>query len=150
MTIENELECVQDYFTIISIRYGDRFSLMLDVDREILKKNIIKMTLQPLVENAVYHGVEQKRGKGILEIIGYMEEGGNVILEIKDNGKGIAAKELDKINKNLQTSNLPILEHSTNKRSIGLINVNNRIKLNYGKNYGIEVSSEENQGTVVK
>lgn len=150
VTIENELECVQDYFTIISIRYGDRFSLMLDVDREILKKNIIKMTLQPLVENAVYHGLEQKRGKGILEIIGYMEEGGNVILEIKDNGKGIAAKELDKINKNLQTSNLPILEHSTNKRSIGLINVNNRIKLNYGKEYGIEVSSEENQGTVVK
>ena len=103
---------------------------------------IIKICLQPVIENAVYHGFKPKGDKGLLVISGIRLEN-NIILTVKDDGIGMEADEVDSLNQRLQA------EAYNGKRNIGLANVNERIKIIFGKAYGIKVESTFGKGTCV-
>jgi two-component system, sensor histidine kinase YesM len=147
--VEEEMVCVSNYLEIMSIRSGGKYLVYTKVDSEVKKLIILKMILQPVVENAIYHGLEHKLEKGKLLITGYIKDEDTVCFEISDDGKGMSEKELEKLVFSLKSCINSNIEKSTEKRSIGLININRRIKLLYGEKYGIIVKSRKEVGTSV-
>ncbi len=147
--IRDEIECVKNYFRIIDIRFKGRFQMNLECDDSILDCSIIKMILQPLVENAVYHGLEAKRGRGNVYIRICHMEGDIIEFIVKDDGIGIKEDSLKKFALTLSQDQQDELDSLANKRSIGLLNINNRIRNYYGDQYGLSIESEENIGTLV-
>lgn len=141
ISIEEEIAHIQNYLIIQEMRYGDDFSYEIDVDEHLLTCKIVKLTLQPLIENAIYHGVKQKRGKGKIIIKGY-EVNNTVYLEVIDNGSGIDREKLITIKEELQSK-----RSSSPTIGIGLRSVNERIKLHYGEAYGLSIESEAGDGT---
>ncbi len=146
--VRDEVECISDYLTIMKIRHENRFKFTIDIHEQIYGKKILKMILQPLVENAVFHGLEQKNGQGSLMITGRFIEGSSAIrFEITDSGKGIAPAELTTIRKYISAHTTGDLNR--NKRCLGLINISRRIRLFYGVNSSFEIFSKLNEGTKV-
>ncbi|TDF92570.1 sensor histidine kinase [Paenibacillus piri] len=145
--IRNELECIQDYLRIMSIRFMDKFSVNIRIDEQILDKRMPKMILQPVVENAVYHGLERKNGKGVLTVTGIITESRTIRFEIADSGKGMKAEELMQLRQSLQASDPN--EGDMASRGLGLLNIHQRIRLAFGEPYGIEINSIDNEGTQV-
>ncbi len=149
VSIRSEIDCIMDYLNIIDIRFMKRFSFELDIDKEIIDLTMIKFILQPIVENAIYHGLEAKPGKGSLTIKGGLRESGNIFFEIADNGKGMTQNELEALNGRLRETKVGQFLTENNGRSIGILNINYRIKNVYGNEYGLSVDSIENNGTKV-
>jgi two-component system, sensor histidine kinase YesM len=147
--IENEINCIKSYLKIMSIRFNDKFNIMFEIDDTILPTKIPKMILQPIVENAIYHGLEQKRGRGNLSFKGYILNENTVRIEICDDGKGINELDLQKIQFYLKEKDQQSHTESTINRGIGLMNIHQRIQLAYGENYGITIYSKEQEGTKV-
>jgi len=147
VAIRDEVDIIKRYFRIISIRFMGRISMQDSIDREILDFKIPKMILQPIVENAVYHGLERKDGSGNLYIMGGVVQD-KVVFAIQDDGVGIKKEEVDEINRII---NEQIETNSLNRsnRSIGLANINARIKILFGDDYGLKIDSELNKGTQV-
>lgn len=141
--LKYEIKHVESYLTIQKVRYEDKISYEIDVDESILENNVIKLILQPLVENAIYHGIKEKRGKGKIIIKGLIENG-KIHIKIVDNGIGIRKDKLREINNLLK-------EKDSSKRKIGYgsFNVNERIRLNYGEEYGIYYTSKYGKWTAV-
>lgn len=129
ITIRDELEKVRAYMKIQNMRYQDKFMLEIDVDEDIKDYRILTFLLQPVVENAVIHGLEGKVGSGTVSIIGYQEDD-EIRITIHDNGVGI--------------ENLSRLESG-----YGVRNVKERIRLYYGENYQVSIESALGQGTTV-
>lgn len=153
VSVRQELECIENYLEIINIRFHNRFSFQMDIDDGLMNLQIIKMILQPIVENAVYHGLEGKREHGTLQIAGrFANDSSDIIFEINDNGKGIDTVEKDKIN---NYNNFLVMDKKFNgysteqKRSIGLINIIDRIKLQFGDMYGLNIDNRQSGGTRV-
>ena len=143
VSIENEIKYTKEYVNILALRYGDLFDIEWDIDESILSYTIIKICLQPIIENAVYHGIKQKNDKGIIKIKGLCDDN-NIILIVSDDGVGIEKDALDELNKTLSETSF------TNEKShIGLSNVNQRIKIIFGDSYGIHVESTVGVGTDV-
>lgn len=143
VSIENEIKYTKEYVNILALRYGDLFDIEWDIDESILSYTIIKICLQPIIENAVYHGIKQKNDKGLIKIKGLCDDN-NIILIVSDDGVGIEKDDLDELNKTLSETSF------TNEKShIGLSNVNQRIKIIFGDNYGIHVESTVGVGTDV-
>lgn len=143
VSIENEIKYTKEYVNILSLRYGDLFDIEWDIDESILSYTIIKICLQPIIENAVYHGIKQKNDKGLIKIKGLCDDN-NIILIVSDDGVGIEKYALDELNKTLSETSF------TNEKShIGLSNVNQRIKIIFGDSYGIHVESTVGVGTDV-
>ena len=143
VSIENEIKCTKEYVNILALRYGDLFDIEWDIDESILSYTIIKICLQPIIENAVYHGIKQKNDKGLIKIKGLCDDN-NIILIVSDDGVGIEKDDLDELNKTLSETSF------TNEKShIGLSNVNQRIKIIFGDSYGIHVESTVGVGTDV-
>ena len=143
VSIENEIKYTKEYVNILSLRYGDLFDIEWDIDESILSYTIIKICLQPIIENAVYHGIKQKNDKGLIKIKGLCDDN-NIILIVSDDGVGIEKDALDELNKTLSETSF------TNEKShIGLSNVNQRIKIIFGDSYGIHVESTVGVGTDV-
>jgi Putative regulator of cell autolysis len=149
VTVNEELEIIKSYVQIQQIRFNDRFDVKYNFTKDILQYCIPKMILQPLVENAVFHGLETKRGKGLLCISGNIDERNNLNLLISDDGVGMDDDTLQRIRERLAKSGHNIRNKPENTSNIGIINVNNRIKLIYGDEYGIEINSMQGQGTEV-
>ncbi|MCU6791416.1 histidine kinase [Paenibacillus sp. WQ 127069] len=145
--INNEMDCIQDYMRIMTIRFTDKFSEHISIEDNVLSMRIPRMILQPIVENAIYHGLERKNGKGILTIKGWVTVDNVVRFEIADNGKGIPAAELHKLRQRLQAADID--QSFSTEKGLGLLNIQRRIKLAFGEPYGIEVNSIENEGTQV-
>lgn len=142
--ISEEIEHLTCYLQILKIRYHSKYDYAIEVADEILDHEIIKFSLQPLVENAVYHGIKQKRKKGFIKILGY-EEAGDVVLSIWDNGIGIEQQKLQEIQTKIkQSADIQAAEH------IGILNVHKRIHMQYGNSYGLTVSSEQGEYTRVE
>ncbi|MEH7304617.1 sensor histidine kinase [Neobacillus drentensis] len=141
ITLEEEIAHIQNYLIIQEMRYGDDFSYEINIDPNLLPCRIVKLTLQPLIENAIYHGVKQKRGKGKIIIKGY-EISDMVCLEVIDNGSGIDSEKLSVIKEELQSKrgNSPTI-------GIGLRSVHERIKLHFGEAYGLSIESDAGAGT---
>ena len=143
VSIENEIKYTKEYVNILALRYGDLFDIEWDIDESILSYTIIKICLQPIIENAVYHGIKQKNDKGLIKIKGLCDDN-NIILIVSDDGVGIEKDALDELNKTLSETSF------TNEKShIGLSNVNQRIKIIFGDSYGIHVESTVGVGTDV-
>lgn len=143
VSIENEIKYTKEYVNILALRYGDLFDIEWDIDESILSYTIIKICLQPIIENAVYHGIKQKNDKGLIKIKGLCDDN-NIILIVSDDGIGIEKDDLDELNKTLSETSF------TNEKShIGLSNVNQRIKIIFGDSYGIHVESTVGVGTDV-
>jgi sensor histidine kinase YesM len=132
--VEQEIEYLSNYMSIQQARYRNRLSTWINIDPMILKAKIPKLTLQPIVENAICHGIELKVGWGIVSIDGVFED--NIIkFIVKDNGVGINERKLVQLREELSLVKRDF--HMDTSRSIGLKNVNDRIKLNYGEEYGV-------------
>lgn len=142
ITIADEEKHIRSYLEIQQVRYKDILDYEISIDPEIYQYEIMKLTLQPLVENALYHGIKYKRAKGIIKVKGQIE-GNTIVLTVEDDGVGMDDATLKHLNQEIQK---PCEETDT---GFGLANVNERIRMTYGKEYGIKLDSEENKGTIV-
>ncbi|WP_246120310.1 sensor histidine kinase [Cohnella terricola] len=148
--ISEEIESIKAYMNIISIRYEDKFSMEVNVDETILEMKTPKMILQPIVENSVYHGLERLDAGGHLRVNGSIDENGDVIFQVSDSGRGIGKDELETIKAKLNREYSEKTENSAAGKSIGLSNINNRIKLLFGEDYGVQIESRIGYGTTVR
>lgn len=140
--IFSEIDHVKMYTEIQKYRYGEKFDVLWEINEDILQYKIVKITIQPLIENAIYHGIKPKEGKGTIRIKGYTCDE-DIVIEVIDDGIGIGSKIVDELNIDLQNEFLQFDSH------IGLKNVNQRIKLIMGDRYGLSVNSGVN-GTIVR
>lgn len=144
--IRQEIEHVSSYLAIQKMRYRDILDYKIEVDEDLLDGTILKLTLQPLVENALYHGIKNKRNGGTITVRAQRVGEDLVRLEVQDDGVGFTPYKLTQIREML---NDDIGEISLKEGGFGLENVNKRIKLYYGKQYGLYVQSEYLAGTQV-
>lgn len=146
VTVQQELDCIHKYLQIMNARYPDRFSTDFDIDENILQCRMLKMILQPIVENAMYHGLEQIIGHGVLRIEGHRVGEDEMQFVIADNGKGMSAEVLAELKAS-------IAEYGNSETSsaigLGLRNIYRRIRLQLGTQYGFDIESSEHQGTKV-
>lgn len=139
VSIEDEVSYIENYYKIIKFRFGDEVTFRYDISPETRQIKIPTLIIQPLVENSVNHGIRKTRRKGIVLIKTYIDKE-NAIIEVIDNGVGIDGERLDEINDRLGKS----LEEGMNETdNIGIVNTSNRIKLCYGEEYGLEISTCE-------
>ncbi|WNS43979.1 sensor histidine kinase [Paenibacillus sp. MMS20-IR301] len=143
ITLAEEIEHVRSYLLILNIRYNQDFDYTIEVEDELLSLRIPKLTLQPIVENAVYHGIKNKRGKGLVAIKGHAAED-TAVLEIYDNGQGILPERLSQLRASLQADIAG--DHAL---SFGLWNAHRRLVLQFGLPYGLAIGSEEMKFTRV-
>lgn len=136
--IANEVEYARGYLMIQKMRYKDKLEFQIEVDSSILYIPLIKLVLQPIIENAIYHGLKYKESKGLLIVKGFMKDG-NAVLQVIDDGVGMDEETLAHIYD----------KHKVNYHSngVGVYNVQKRLKLYYGEDYGITYTSELGKGT---
>ena len=139
--IKDELQHAESYMNIQKIRYKNKFSVDFQVDPALYEYCTVKLILQPILENAINYGVREMDDCGEIVVRGKMEAG-NLILSVEDNGLGMSEEEVEFV---LTDSNR-IHKHGS---GVGLVNVNNRIKILFGKEYGLLVESEPDEGTRV-
>lgn len=142
ITIREELQHVRSYLEIQQVRYQDILKYEIQVPAELHQYLIPKITIQPLVENALYHGIKNKRGYGRIIISG-KKEADFFVIQIEDNGIGISEDRLLQVRDGIRDKVL------TGKDMYGLYNVNERIRLNFGEKYGITIESTYQEGTTV-
>lgn len=138
-TIAREFEYVKSYLTIQKMRYKDKLDFLMELDPSIGQEMIVKLILQPIVENAIYHGLKYKETKGTLSVVGYGTLD-NIIIEIRDDGVGMEQETLEHI----------FEKHKVNYQSngVGVYNVQKRLQLYYGQGYGLSYVSTPGEGTV--
>jgi two-component system, sensor histidine kinase YesM len=142
--IKDEINYVENYISILNMRYDDSIILNINISEEIIQCKILKLILQPLVENAFNHGLKTKKKDRVIDITGELKDG-VISLNVEDNGVGMTEENVEALNKELME-----IENKENiKASIGLNNVNGRIKLYFGKEYGIKIYSQIGTGTRV-
>lgn len=144
VSFESELELVKNYLEIQELRFKGKVDHEFNIEVDEKKYNILPLLLQPIVENAFVHGLEGTKEKGKITVNAF-EDLGYLIVEISDNGCGISKERLDFINENLGNKTVKENGH----QSIGMGNINERIKIYYGDEYGMYVFSELNIGTKV-
>ncbi len=144
ITIREEEQHIRSYLEIQQVRYRDILTYDIDIDPELYHYRILKMTLQPLVENALYHGIKYKRAKGHVQIRGKMTGTHNILFVVADDGVGMEEEELARLREEIQK---PCKATET---GFGMANVNERIHMNFGWNYGITIESKAGEGTRVE
>ncbi|MCC2877851.1 sensor histidine kinase [Enterocloster sp. OA13] len=137
--IREEFQVLRQYVEIQKFRYDDGFQVIFECDEGVEEKKIPKLLIQPLLENAIFHGVEFKKGEGLIIITARALDGG-VAVTVEDNGMGIAPETIEKINRG---------ERMGEKAHVGIVNVKERIQLNFGGNYGMKIESVQWEGTKI-
>ncbi len=145
ITIADEISHIDSYLYIQKTRYEDILDVSVQIDSSILRYHILKLLLQPIVENAIYHGIKNKRGRGFLRINGGLDEENCIRFEVIDNGIGMDENRLQELRDHLLSGD--VLPEA--KNGFGLINVQQRIQLYYGKEYGLKINSWKGSGTRV-
>ncbi len=145
--LSEELEIVKAYIQIQKVRFGDRFEVYFHMSPSTLESLIPRMILQPLVENAIFHGLEPSMKRGSLTIRSDIDEGNTLIISITDNGVGMEAHKLEETKSKLLSIDIDNPLKVTS--GIGIFNVNNRIRLKWGKEFGISIDSKLDIGTEV-
>jgi two-component system sensor histidine kinase YesM len=146
ITIAAEVERVRSYLIIQKIRYRDIMDFKIEVDERVSANTVLKLILQPLVENAIYHGIKNKREGGTIFVRARPNNNGNeVLLEVEDTGIGFAPETLAQIQAELADQSGEIKQES----GFGIGNVNHRLKLYYGMQFGLTVRSKYQTGTCV-
>ena len=140
ISLNDEMRLIDNYLSIQKLRYVEYIDYKLDFDEEILKYQMPKLTLQPLVENSIYHGLKEKEEKGLITIKGYFED--NIIkIDITDDGVGMSEELIHRV--------LSRPSKEQNKTDFGVYSVDARIKLLYGEDYGIKIESSVGKYTKV-
>lgn len=142
VSLKEELEIIKSYVRIQENRFQGRLKVFYIVPEEFMELKVMKMLLQPLVENAIYHGIEPKTSKGAI-FIGARQEENVLILTVKDNGVGISPQKLEEIKNSLEAERYDTSKH------VGVLNTHARIRLTYGKQYGLEIESSQSDGTSI-
>jgi two-component system, sensor histidine kinase YesM len=148
VSLSFELDHIKDYILIHKLRFADKFDVFYDIDESLYDKKMIKLLLQPLVENALFHGIENKKGKSILTISAKLIED-LIELVVEDTGIGMDEQQLEQLKESLNEEVESSQIDGYSRRSIGIKNVNSRIKLYFGEKYGITVDSKLKVGTKV-
>ena len=146
ISLRQEIEHVRSYLAIQKMRYEDILDYRVEVEESLLDCAILKLTLQPLVENALYHGIKSKRNGGTIIVRVARVNEGMLLVDVEDNGVGLTPFKLSKI-QTMLTENSG--EFVANETGFGLDNVNKRIKLYYGEQYGLSIQSQYLEGTQV-
>ncbi|OCT15179.1 hypothetical protein A8709_13835 [Paenibacillus pectinilyticus] len=151
VSLSEELRIVKHYISIQLVRFQNRFDVHYDIPEQLLSFPVKKMILQPIVENAIFHGIEMKSTKGNLWIEAKRNPYGDVEILIKDDGVGIRTERLHELKQRLNIGSDEELSGMLvgNKQRIGISNVNQRLKVEYGFEYGITIHSTEHEGTKV-
>lgn len=153
VTLEDELDNVETYFQIQEYRFGEKIKMRIEIpteDKDVYRLQLPKLTLQPIIENAISHGLEQKAGTGLITINSRLTKN-KFIIEIHDNGIGIKEDELEKINRKLEKVSVSYVNEREGERGgIALKNVCRRIKLLFGEEYGLSIYSLYGVGTNVQ
>ena len=140
--LKKELEHVKNYLIIQSMRYADKFTYDIQTEDHVENCHVIKLIIQPIVENCIYHGIKKKRGSGHISIRAFRQEK-NLIIKVSDDGCGMPEEIRSKIlSDEIEPENI-------SGSGIGVRNVNERIQLRFGREYGISYESEEGKGTTV-
>ncbi len=139
ITIEAEKQQVESYLEIQQIRYRDILEYEIAIPEELMQYTIPKLTLQPLVENALYHGVKNKRSKGMITITGE-EADDDIFLYIRDNGAGMTSEQLSALRSGVYDDHTP---------GLGLVNVHKRLRMYFGDRYGLTFESIADEGATV-
>ncbi len=143
ISLLDEMNNAKLYVEILKLRYGDKVQVEWDIDEALYDCLIVKVTFQPLIENAVYHGIKPKRGKGVIQISA-RKQGERLHIDVKDDGVGMEPEELANLNNDLKEMYVMKPGH------IGVRNVGQRLKLILGENADIWIESRKEEGTVVK
>ena len=153
MTVRDELRNIENYFMIQSYRFENKFSFDIRVsqeDEEVYNYQVPKLSLQPIVENAIFHGLETKAADGKVTIRAYTTDK-ELVMVISDNGVGIAPDSLLQMQNALRTQGrLDMHKSNEHGNGIALYNVNQRIKLLFGEMYGLHIYSTKGMGTDVE
>ncbi|MFA5570540.1 MAG: sensor histidine kinase [Sphaerochaetaceae bacterium] len=144
VSIKDELSHIEHYLIIQKLRYRDILSFEIDVPEHLYAYSIIKIILQPIVENAIYHGIKNTRDAGLVKIVAY-EDGDAIVFEVQDNGKGMTKEKVHEL-QNLLSSPLSTKSFVS---SYGLRNIHQRLQLDYGEHMGLHITSEIDVGTTV-
>lgn len=142
ISLEKEIEHADMYLKIQEMRYGDKFKVIWDIPSEILRCKTIRIVLQPIIENAIYHGVKLISTQGTITVKGSINDG-VVTISVHDNGVSLSESKVIELNKQMHEDMI------TESKHIGLSNVNQRIKLYFGDEYGIIIESSMRMGTNV-
>lgn len=164
--LQEEIEMVQAYMRIQTIRFEDRFQVVLQFEPDIMDCIVPKMILQPLIENAISHGLEQRMEPGLLQVGGRLDEESSLLIWVEDNGAGIDDEILRQIRRTLQEKSRRLSQQgmvmnpaddegqmapdSDQLIGIGLANVHHRLALMFGDRYGLDITSSLNRGTRVE
>lgn len=141
ISVKDELQHAQSYMNIQRVRYKDAFSVTFDVEPELEKYCAVKLTLQPILENAINYGVDSMDDCGEIRVC-VRKEGELLVLSAEDNGIGMSEEEVEL----LLTDNNRVPKHGS---GVGLINIHNRLQILFGKEYGLVIESEPDEGTKV-
>ena len=144
ISIRNEIVHARNYMNIQKVRYKDTFEVRWDIEEEILEYCTVKLVLQPILENAIYYGVEPMGDEGEIIVSG-KKEGKDIYLTVRDNGLGMPQEKVDQL---LSDEEHEEREHKHGS-GVGLINVHKRIMLRFGRQYGLVIESEPDEGTAV-
>lgn len=142
VSIKEEMQFIEDYIAILNLRYYNKFAIEYDIQEEVYQYLTLKFLLQPIIENAVFHGFEGLKERGLIYISIYKWED-QIIFKIQDNGVGMEKEDIESI-----------LQKNEEKRknrfnSIGIPNINKRLKLHFGETHGLSIRSEKGWGTLV-
>lgn len=144
ISLEYELSLVRDYFTIQQYRYGGAITLRIDAeDESLLRCRILKFTLQPIVENAIFHGIEPKGGPGTVTVRIYRDAKDDVHIDVTDDGIGMSAEAAEGILGNNASTG------SSFFKEIGISNVHKRLQYEFGSRYGLTITSTPGEFTTV-
>ena len=137
ISFEEELENIKNYVELQKMRYPDCFEVTYEVNENIKDFKVPSFILQPIIENAILYSMEKENNKGLISLIGYKDKDGIKIV-IKDNGIGMSKEKLKSV-----------LNKEASVNRVGVINVHERIQLNYGQNYGLKIDSVKDEGTKI-
>lgn len=143
ISIKEEEKHISSYLQIQEMRYRDILEYDIQLDQVIYKYQILKLTLQPVVENALYHGIKYKRAKGCIHIHGE-KEGDIIRLTVRDDGVGMDEDELEQLRQQIEKP------CQKTEKGFGLANVNERIHMYFGPEYGMKIQSQKGKGTTVE
>lgn len=149
VTLQDEINHIMDYISIQSIRFSNRFTFRLSIPDNMRDLKVLKLILQPIVENSFSHGLQNCQYGHRIHVYGFLRED-YFLIYIVDDGKGMLPEQLRELNASLlEEPEFKELGHRTNQ-SIGLKNINTRIELYYGKGYGLSIQSRYSTGTMIR
>lgn len=141
VTVRDTIALLTEYLNIQKIRFGEKFSFEIVAEEELMGCQVLRLLIQPLVENAIYHGIEKKKGKGFIKVT-VSRRAQQLEFRVEDNGVGISPEKLEQIQE--------CLSRRETKTNFALVNIEQRIKICYGENYGLKIESHPDHGTVVR